>query len=264
MKKLTAMKRATILLCLGIFLVVSCAEKEQEPQVPDVSFTPCRQTNLRSGGEVSDNVNVKFIDKGVQITYYKFEVTCDFTTVNVSHTFANGVLSITQQGSPNQAKCVCYTDVSYTIEGISQDEVNVIFINGVQVYCYNDKPQEPCYCIMDTLKGEWSWFKTTGVILPSPFKSVIRIISQNEDETINYEVFVADTLFHTGSFQILEVPDRYPSYYRVISSIRLPHEGALNCLWLFTFLGKEEIYFYDGGMGYWTNFFYHYQKIGKE
>jgi hypothetical protein len=33
---------------------------------------------------------------------------------------------------------MCYTDVSYTISGILQSEVNVIFINGEQVYCYND------------------------------------------------------------------------------------------------------------------------------
>ena len=132
------MKKIVILLSLGVFLAVSCGKKEQEPQVTGVSFTPCLQSELKSNGEVSSEVVVEFTNSGVQIIYHDFAVTCDFTTVDVTHTFSNGILNITQQGSPNQANCICYTDVSYTIAGISQNEVNVIFINGVQVYCHND------------------------------------------------------------------------------------------------------------------------------
>jgi len=122
-------------------LAVSCEKKEQESQVSNVNWTPCKQGILRSGG-LLDTVEVEFTNKGVQITHNNFVVPCDFTTVNVTHTFVNGVLNITQQGLPNQANCVCYTDVSYTINGILQNEVNVIFINGVQVYCYNDEIDE--------------------------------------------------------------------------------------------------------------------------
>ena len=131
------MKRVAILFALGIFLTVSCENSEPESQVSNLSFTPCQQSNLKSS-VVSDKVNIEFTDNGLQITYSNFEVTCDFTTVNVTHTLVNGVLNITQQGSPNLANCICYTDVSYTINGISQEEVNVIFINGVQFYCYNE------------------------------------------------------------------------------------------------------------------------------
>ena len=122
------MKRLAILLSLGVFLAVSCEKRElQKFQISNVNFTPCQQSNLKSSNEFSDKVDVEFTDKGVQITHYNFEVPCDFTTVNVNHTFVNGVLSITQQGFPNLADCVCYTDVSYTINGISQNDVNVIF-----------------------------------------------------------------------------------------------------------------------------------------
>ena len=142
------MKNAAMLLGLGIFLTVSCVEKEPESQVlcvekelesqvSNVSFTPCQQNKLKST-ELSSKVDVEFTGRDIQITYHDFEVTCDFSNVNVTHTFVNGFLNITQQGFPNQAKCICYTDVSYTINGISKNEVNVIFINGVQVYCYND------------------------------------------------------------------------------------------------------------------------------
>ncbi len=131
------MKKAAILLVLGVFLTVSCAKKEQELQASNVSFTPCQQTKSTTV-ELSDRVDVEFTNEGVQITYYNFGVTCDFTTVNVTHTLVNGFLNITQEGSPNQANCICHTDVSYTINGISQNEVNLIFINGEQVYCHND------------------------------------------------------------------------------------------------------------------------------
>ena len=139
------MKKVAIILGLVAFLAVSCDMKEQEPQVSeisDMSFTPCRQTKAAQPNEPSERVDVTFTREGVQITHYNFRVTCDFTTVDVTHTFVNGVLNITQQGAPNQANCICYTDVLYTINGMSQDEVNVIFINGVQVYCYNDKDDE--------------------------------------------------------------------------------------------------------------------------
>ena len=132
------MKRVLILLSLAVFLTVSCEKREIASQTPNVSFTPCRQSNLKSS-ELSGKADVEFTDKGVQITYYNFEVTCDFADISVTHTFTNGVLNITQKSFPNQANCVCHTDVSYTIDGILQNEVNVIFINEEQVYCHNDK-----------------------------------------------------------------------------------------------------------------------------
>ncbi|MDR1459883.1 MAG: hypothetical protein LBI60_06685 [Bacteroidales bacterium] len=131
------MKKVTFLLCLAVFIAVSCEKSEQNSQMSNISFTTCKQNILKSNN-LANNVDVEFTNEGVQIMYYKFAVTCDFTTVNVTHTFENGVLNITQQGFPNQANCICYTDVSYTIEGISQNEVNVIFINSEQVYCYNN------------------------------------------------------------------------------------------------------------------------------
>ena len=140
-------KCVVILLVLAV-VAVGCSEIIQENnengeefQVSSVYFTPCQQNKLKSS-ESSSKVDLKFTDEGVQITYYNFEVTCDFSTVNVTHSFVNGFLNITQQGLPNQADCVCYTDVTYTIAGISQDEVNLIFINGEQVYCYNDRDED--------------------------------------------------------------------------------------------------------------------------
>jgi len=134
------MKKVAVFLSVAVFLTISCGKGEIESRISNVSFTPCQQDKQKA----NEKVDVRFTNKGVQITYYNFEVTCDFTTVDVTHTFVNGVLNITQQGTPNQAKCICYTDVSYIVEGISQKEVNVIFINGEQVYCHNNKGND-CY-----------------------------------------------------------------------------------------------------------------------
>ena len=81
--------KTVALLGLGVFLTVSCAKTEQESQVSNVTVTPCVQT--KAGNEHLDRVGVEFTEKGVQITHYGFEVTCDFTTVNVTHSFLNGV-----------------------------------------------------------------------------------------------------------------------------------------------------------------------------
>lgn len=161
-----------------------CFVRKHRAEISNVSFTPCQQDGLKSSdilksksNSLSDKVDVKFADNSVQITYYNFAVTCDFTTVDVTHTFVNGVLNITQQGSPNEARCICYTDVSYTINGISQNEVNVIFINGVQVYCYNDKDDST----KNSLVGKWS-------VTPS-YNSIVEITENN----INFVMGINET-----------------------------------------------------------------------
>jgi len=155
----------TIILCLVVTLFVagSCDKSDILPKTDNnVSFTPCQQNKLRSS-EFSNKVDVEFTGKGVQITHYDFEVPCDFTTVDVSHTLVNGVLNITQQGSPSKADCICYTDVSYTLHGISQEEVNVIFINGVQVYCYNENyPKKVLFTEYSLAETSCKWKKIQG------------------------------------------------------------------------------------------------------
>ena len=132
-KRQTKMITLFCVMSLFIFTVVSCnklnnpigeGDNNTSSETINVSFTPCQQSELKSSTELASNVDVEFTSNGVQITYNNFAVTCDFTNVNVTHTLVNGVLNITQQGTPTQADCVCYTDVSYTINGISQNEVN--------------------------------------------------------------------------------------------------------------------------------------------
>jgi len=170
------MKRVAILLSLVTLFAVSCVESEctteseLKPQVSNVNFTPCKQDVLKSS-KLSNKVEVEFTGKGVQIAYYDFEVSCDFTIVNVTYTFVNGVLNISQQGSPNEAKCICYTDVSYTIDGISQDEVNVIFVNGVQVYCHNEN-------------NNCEWTELKSVVLTEQLKNDLDIIFSENNELV--------------------------------------------------------------------------------
>ena len=132
------MKKVVILFILGVFFIFSCSKNEHESDVLDVNFTPCSH-QLKATVEdlpLSNSVDVDFTDNGVIITYYGFEVTCDFDAVNVAYTLENGVLYITQQGSPSEESCICHTNVSYTINGINPNAVNVIFINGEQVYSH--------------------------------------------------------------------------------------------------------------------------------
>ena len=124
-------------------------------EVSNVSFTPCQHTKA-TNNELSERVDVEFTGKGVNITHYLLNVNCAFDTVLITQNFENGVLNIIEQGEPNSANCICQTNVSYTISGISQNEVNVIFINGVQVYCYNDINS---FCEFENPLTDLPWLK---------------------------------------------------------------------------------------------------------
>jgi hypothetical protein len=123
---------------------------------------------------------------------------------------------------------------------------------------------QPCHCIMDTLKGEWSWIKTYGSFFgkttENEFKSTLRVYSQNEDASINYEIFSDDTLFYEGSFQIQE-----NQWNREIVTINLPHNTYGD--WIMYFenlegtLEEPFLVFWDSAA---DGYMYYYQKIRKE
>jgi len=123
------------------------------------------------------------------------------------------------------------------------------------------KPQEPCLCIMDTLKGEWNWIKTYTAkhgIIDNEFKSILKVFSQNEDSSINYEAIVEDTLFYKGSFQL-----QYDQWNNNITNIELPHYN-LGRNWLILFMdiegkpSKDTLCFFSGNP---DDYMYYYQKI---
>ena len=131
--------------------------------------------------------------------------------------------------------------------------------------------QEPCYCIMDTLRGEWSWAKTYGGIggntADNEFKSIIKILSQNEDASMNYEVFVENTIFSNGSFQV-----QYSQFYgeRTVN-INLPHWGSSLITdenWIICFKdrltamsSKDTLCLWDGKI---DGYCYYYYKVRGE
>ena len=154
-------------------------------------------------------------------------------------------------------------------------------------------PFDSCHCIMDTLIGEWSWFKTfggfEGKTANNRFKSIIKILSQNEDGSVNYEIWVMDTLFsasityagenghnhgifventlfYRGNFQIKE-----NQWNERTANIKLPHdfwldEDGILCfetdIWIFRFQttgqSKNILVFIDNSV---DGYDYYYQKI---
>ena len=119
--------------------------------------------------------------------------------------------------------------------------------------------------IMDTIKGEWRWVK--GSNWYDSFESTLKIVSQNKDGSINYEVFVENTspycaASYIGSFQF---------YYderniRRIDNLGLPYgwDGYKFCFatadWAFFFMNNFQtwmLYDVDAVGGF--SFFY--QKI---
>ena len=188
-------------------------ENVDEVQAQNVTFTPCVQSKAKLAHSNSDIV-VEFTNEGVQIMYPNFEVTCDFSGVDVTHTFVNGFLNITQKATPNKADCVCYTDVSYTIKDVSQKDVNVIFINGVQVYCHtgNEKDDIKLLEIRTGNHGRYTKFEYDEQ------NRITQIISANSNGTLS-----TNTITYEGDDL---VQDRNYEYIKNENTITLKHKGS--------------------------------------
>jgi hypothetical protein len=111
---------------------------------------------------------------------------------------------------------------------------------------------------MKTLKGDWYWIKTDGGLGGSTtineFSSIIKILSQNKDASINYKVFVKDTLFYEGAF---EIQYKEPLYgFDGKSIMTLPHHNSYKNEWFIHF-GIDTLSFGDGA---WDGYQYYYQK----
>ena len=132
--------------------------------------------------------------------------------------------------------------------------------------CDEKEPKEshvtnPCHCVMDTLKGEWSWYKTYTTkhgLIDNEYRSIIKISNHNEDTVVNYEVFAVDTLFYKGNFQI-----QYDQWHNRVTNIELPHYNW-GGNWSILFIDMEEnpskdtLCFFSGNP---DDYMYYYQKI---
>jgi len=136
----------------------------------------------------------------------------------------------------------------------SCDKLQRLRVDELAEACKN----EPCNCFMDTLKGEWSWFKVqggfAGTTANNEFKSIVKIIGQNGNSSINYKVFVEDTLFSNGSS-----PIQYPNWMwgEKAADIKLPYLNSSNTWGIFSF-GKDTLYFWDCMM---DGYFYFYERV---
>jgi len=168
---------------------------------------------------------------------------------------------------------IFYIDFSGDINNkyliVKRNNGNLLEINAKNDTGYDDDDltgwiiiiENPCYCIADELRGNWSWVEKYGGFIggtwPNSFKSVLKIFSRNEDASINYAVFVEDTLLIKDSFQISN------SQQYTTANIKLPHPGNLNIgYWVFYFHP-----YYVGDVVFWDNamdgYEYRYRKIRK-
>jgi hypothetical protein len=139
------MKKFTLLLLFFAGIMFSSCNLTSQPSVntPKISnviFTECNDDEVRNAMDInSPYVTVYFTSEGLHITHYGLEVNCGFDTVIVTQTLQNGVLTITETGEPQNAeRCICHTDVSYTISNVSENSVNEIVVNGETVWIVNN------------------------------------------------------------------------------------------------------------------------------
>ena len=180
---------------LGFMVATGCEPTNPVvvPQITNVTFTECN--NEVGTRDITDNsVVVVFTNSGVNITHYGLVVSCDFDTVIITQIFENGVLTITERGEPNYANCICHTDVSYTISGISESNVNKIVINGNVVWTAGEQPPQPS----NPLVGLWySQEPYIGLVPYIEFTADNRFLHHFLFENWNYNL-ICDTLILTN------------------------------------------------------------------
>ncbi|MDR0437335.1 MAG: BACON domain-containing protein [Bacteroidales bacterium] len=218
--KTNILKLTTFFLLLTVFFT-SCEDKDK----PFLTVDETPITVIVEGGEYS--ITVKSNRDWFAVIENAENV--DWCTLN--NNTGNGDGTITVNISENTAT----TPRSATVKIASGSLMKSVVI--IQ--------ETLCYCIMDTLKGEWIWNNEQGYYWGNDeFKSIIKIFNQNEDGSANYEVFVEDTLFYRGSFQAQDIPwdgrDRY-----LITNIQLPHAPTTWAIHIPAVLENNAILFWD-------------------
>ena len=129
---------ATAICLTAMTLFTSCERNTSvevdASQVKNLTFEECIDVTLYLPPA---KFSVEFTNEGVNITHYLLNVNCAFDTVLITQNLENGVLNIIEQGKPNSANCICKTNVSYTISGVSKQDVDQIVINGEVAWTVN-------------------------------------------------------------------------------------------------------------------------------
>ena len=200
-----------------------------------------RSENSEADENAGDEVIITISEESVRV-FVGLSYTCKTVAFETKVETTDDVICmyIIDSGG-DYGRCICYYTFDFVFKRENpiplnqkykivlmdprKEEVRII---SEGVIDENAQPEEetPCYCIMDTLKGEWSWTKTQGCwgIYGNQFKSVLKILSQNEDASINYKVFVEDTLFSSGRLQYqYEHPFHGFFYSIILTNLTLPH-----------------------------------------
>jgi len=248
------LKTTALLLVLAIGLTISCKEKPEKEEPKEETYPLTIQTTLFSllDGCAWNNLTpdlLYLINSHEELAQH---LTC-YTGTTLEIDFNRYSLIVLAPKNCNIDSKVEKTLLqqqsvnrySLSVDVISTETANTapLVISLLAPKLANNAQMEfaitytyiepPCNCIMDTLKGEWSWVKwdrggAAGGVTDNEFKLVIKILSQNNDGAINYEVFVEDTLFYRGDFQIQE-----DQHGRNLANIILPHTSNATTWYIF-------------------------------
>ena len=123
-----------------IFMLSSCSSVEdvvsQRPYLSQLSNTECLNhkdidftQNSRSENR-NGSFEMIFVDDVAKCKFNALEYTCDFWKVNVNVSFNDGVLTIVEYPSFDNATCLCEIDASFLIEKIPQQDFILKIYHG--------------------------------------------------------------------------------------------------------------------------------------
>ena len=123
-----------------IFMLSSCSSVEdvvsQRPYLSQLSNTECLNhkdidfTQNSRSENCNGSFEMIFVDDVAKCKFNTLEYTCDFWKVNVNVSFNDGVLTIVEYPSFDNATCLCEIDASFLIEKIPQQDFILKIYHG--------------------------------------------------------------------------------------------------------------------------------------
>ncbi len=124
---------------LPVFILLSCSAAEdaafQHPYLSQLSNTEClmnEDTDFLQSRSENRNGSFEMVFAG-SVTNCKFtslEYPCDFGKVNINVLYNDGVLTIVEYPSSDNADCRCEIDATFSIMGMTEDEFILKIYHG--------------------------------------------------------------------------------------------------------------------------------------
>lgn len=147
----TSINNLWLIFAVFIAVCTSCSSTEdtivKQPYLSNLTntgclndlFAPALQTR---GFDAETTFEMIFEGSTARCKFSTLVYSCDFGKVNVDVTFEDGVMTIVEYPSSDQADCICETDATFTIQDMPTEDFILKIYRGTTTGEFNpDRPQ---------------------------------------------------------------------------------------------------------------------------